>query len=93
MIRYQLWPETATPAHVVRQLLPTSLRLAVTLVPVVMTFFAGALVEGFVRRLALHRATFERVAPRTSPGNETATTANTSIADRTEAAMTAVSDV
>jgi hypothetical protein len=40
----------------------------------------------------LHSATLERVAPRTSPGNETATTAKTSMADRNEAAMTAVSD-
>ena len=92
VIRYQLWPETALPAHVVRQLRPTSLRLADTLVPVAMTFLTRALVEGLVRRLALHSATLERVAPRTSPGSVTATTANTRIADRNELAIRAVSD-
>ena len=57
-----------------------------------MTFLDRAVVDGLVRRLALHNATLVEFAARTSPGSDTAAMAKTSIADRNEVAMRAVSD-
>jgi hypothetical protein len=50
-----------------------------------------AFVEGVARRVALQSADVV-VAPRTSPGSETAATANMRIADRSDAASVDTSD-
>ncbi len=82
LMRYQLRPETALPAQVVRQLPPVTLAATETRVPVVTSLRTRALVEVLVRRFALQMAVFEMVAPRTSPGDDTAPMAKTSMADR-----------
>jgi len=89
-IRYQVVPETAFPAHVVRHEPPVTFAFVTTFVPVEMTFLARADVDALVRRLALHLATFVEFAARASPGSETAAMANTRIADRNEVAIRAV---
>jgi hypothetical protein len=91
-IRYHVLPDTALPAHVVRHELPVMLEFATTFVPVEMTFRDRAVVEGLVRRLALHRATLVVFPASALPGSETAAMAKTRIADRNEVATRAVSD-
>ena len=91
-IRHHVLPETALPAHVVRHDPPVTRALAITLVPVERILFDRAVVEGLVRRLALHKATLVELAPRALPGSDTAAMAKTRIADRNEVAMRTVSD-
>ena len=91
-IRNHVLPETALPAHVVRHEPPVRRAVAITFVPVEMTFFERAVVAGFVRRLALHSATFGAFAPTAVPGSDTAAMAKTRIADRNAVATRAVSD-
>ncbi|MEP6639674.1 MAG: hypothetical protein ABJC39_10035 [Chloroflexota bacterium] len=81
LILNQVLPETAFPAQVVRQLPPVTVAATDTLVPVLIILRTRAVVEVVVRRFALQRATFVAVAPRTMPGDDTATTAKTSMAD------------
>jgi hypothetical protein len=57
-----------------------------------MTFKIRALVDGVDRRFALHRATLVELAARAVPGTDTAATAKTRIADRSDVAAMAASD-
>jgi hypothetical protein len=85
LIRYQVLPLVDLPAHVVRQLRLVKVATTETFVPVRMTTRGRAAVEVIVRRFALQIAAFVTVAPSTSPGKETATTPNKSIADTNDA--------
>lgn len=85
LILYQDLPDTARPEHVARHAPPVTVETTDTFVPAAMIVRARALVDGVDRRLTRQSADVV-LAPRTWPGNETAATPNTRIADRSEMA-------
>jgi hypothetical protein len=56
LILYQRVPVAALPAHLVDHAVPVTVALTSTLVSVLMRVLAVAVVEGLVRRRALHAA-------------------------------------
>jgi hypothetical protein len=92
LMRYQFLPERTLPEHVDRQYPPTTLATTDTVVPLGMVFRIRELEDALVRRFAVHIDTFDTVAPRASPGDETDTTANTSIADKADVRNTFARD-
>ncbi len=91
LIRSQVVPCLATPAHVARQLPPVTVAVTETLVPFLTMTLTRDVVEWVDLRFALQRATLVvAVAPRTSPGIDIELTTKQNRAAMTAAAMRVV---
>ena len=84
-------PDTDLPAQLTRHAPPVTLDTTDTRVPAGMTAREREFVEAVARSVALHSADVV-VAPRTSFGSETAATANTRTAARSDVANVETSD-